>query len=104
MAFSPFGDALRSVRDSALRADASGIHVKGMQWAAFVVAGLLAGLAGALFVFFKGSTSPEVLTVGKSVDGLGNGRAHVCNPVTNSHIVCPLLLGKKKKIIVQYIH
>src|SRR3546814_6533750 len=70
MAFSPFGDALRAVRDSALMADASGIHVKGMQWAAFVVAGLLAGLAGALYVFSKGSTSPEVMTVGKSVDGL----------------------------------
>ncbi|NYT86379.1 ABC transporter permease [Pollutimonas harenae] len=70
MAFSPFGYALRAVRDSALRADAIGIHVKGMQWAAFVVAGLLAGLAGALYVFSKGSTSPEVMTVGKSVDGL----------------------------------
>lgn len=70
MAFSPFGYALRAVRDSALRADAIGIHVKGVQWAAFVVAGLLAGLAGALYVFSKGSTSPEVMTVGKSVDGL----------------------------------
>ncbi|NYT60046.1 ABC transporter permease [Alcaligenaceae bacterium] len=70
MAFSPFGYALRAVRDSALRADAIGIHVKGMQWTAFVVAGLLAGLAGALYVFSKGGTSPEVMTVGKSVDGL----------------------------------
>ncbi|MCC2596638.1 ABC transporter permease [Pusillimonas sp. MFBS29] len=70
MAFAPFGYALRAVRDSALRADAIGIHVKGMQWSAFVVAGLLAGLAGALYVFSKGSTSPEVMTVGKSVDGL----------------------------------
>ncbi|MGB6104515.1 MAG: ABC transporter permease [Pusillimonas sp.] len=70
MAFSPFGYALRAVRDSALRADAVGIHVKGVQWVAFVVAGLLAGLAGALYVFSKGSTSPEVMTVGKSVDGL----------------------------------
>ena len=30
----------------------------------------MAGLAGVLFVFSKGSTSPEVMTVGKSVDGL----------------------------------
>lgn len=70
MAFAPFGYALRAVRDSALRADAIGIHVKGVQWAAFIVAGLFAGLAGALYVFSKGSTSPEVVTVGKSVDGL----------------------------------
>ncbi|HWK69587.1 MAG TPA: ABC transporter permease [Burkholderiaceae bacterium] len=70
MAFAPFGHALRAVRDSALRADAIGLNVKGIQWAAFIVAGLLAGLAGALYVFSKGSTSPEVITVGKSVDGL----------------------------------
>lgn len=70
MAFAPFGLALRSVRDSPLRADAIGIHVKGVQWTAFIIAGLLAGLAGALYVFSKGSTSPEVITVGKSVDGL----------------------------------
>ena len=70
MAFTPFGYALRAVRDSALRADAIGIHVKGVQWAAFIIAGLFAGLAGALYVFSKGSTSPEVITVGKSVDGL----------------------------------
>ncbi len=70
MAFSPFGYALRALRDSSLRADALGIHVKAVQWTAFVVAGTLAGLAGALYVFSKGSTSPEVMTVGKSVDGL----------------------------------
>src|SRR3546814_1160482 len=70
MAFAPFGYALRAVRDSALRADAIGLNVKGVQWAAFIVAGLFAGLAGALYVFSKGSTSPEVITVGKSVDGL----------------------------------
>ncbi|MGB3291038.1 MAG: ABC transporter permease [Burkholderiaceae bacterium] len=70
MAFAPFGHALRAVRDSALRADAIGLNVKGVQWTAFIIAGLLAGLAGALYVFSKGSTSPEVITVGKSVDGL----------------------------------
>lgn len=70
MAFSPFGFALRAARDSSLRADAIGIHVKGVQWTAFIVAGVLAGLAGGLYVFSKGSTSPEVITVGKSVDGL----------------------------------
>src|SRR3546814_7964646 len=28
------------------------------------------------------------------------GRAHVCTPVTNAHLVCRLLLEKKKKHIV----
>ena len=68
--FSPFGYALRAGRDSVLRADAIGIDVKRMQWAAFVVAGTAAGLAGALYAFSKGSISPESLSVGKSVDGL----------------------------------
>ncbi|RCW68553.1 ABC transporter permease [Pseudorhodoferax soli] len=68
--FSPFGYALRAGRDSGLRADAIGIDVKRMQWAAFVVAGAVGGLAGALFAFSKGSISPESLSVTKSIDGL----------------------------------
>lgn len=68
--FAPFGYTMRAARDSAIRADAIGINVKQMQWAAFVVAGMFAGLAGALFAFSKGSISPETLYVSKSVDGL----------------------------------
>lgn len=68
--FSPFGYAMRAGRDSPLRADAIGIDVKANQWAAFVVAGLFAGLSGALFAFSKGSISPDAMSVGKSVDGL----------------------------------
>jgi branched-chain amino acid transport system permease protein len=70
MVFSPFGYALRAARDSPLRAEAIGIDVHARQWAAFAVAGALAGLAGALFAFSKGSISPESLAVPRSVDGL----------------------------------
>ena len=70
MLFAPFGYTMRAARDSAMRADAIGIDVKRMQWAAFVVAGLFAGLSGALFAFSKGSISPETLHVSKSIDGL----------------------------------
>ena len=68
--FSPFGQALRAARDSPLRAEAIGINVPVIQWAAFVVAALFAGLAGALYAFSKGSISPDSLGVGRSVDGL----------------------------------
>ena len=68
--FSPFGYAMRAGRDSPTRADAIGIDVKRIQWVAFVVAGLFAGLAGAIFAFSKGSVSPESLHVVKSIDGL----------------------------------
>jgi branched-chain amino acid transport system permease protein len=67
---SPFGYALRASRDSPLRAEAIGIDVRSHQWAAFVVAGLFAGLAGGLFAFSKGSISPETLSVPRSVDAL----------------------------------
>jgi branched-chain amino acid transport system permease protein len=66
----PFGYALRAARDSPLRAEAIGIDVRARQWAAFAVAGLAAGLAGALYAFSKGSISPETLAVPRSVDGL----------------------------------
>jgi branched-chain amino acid transport system permease protein len=70
MIFSPFGYAVRAARDSRLRAEAIGINVRRVQWAAFAVAGLFAGIAGALFAFSKGSISPETLSVPRSVDAL----------------------------------
>jgi len=67
---SPLGYALRASRDSAGRAEAMGLNVARVQWLGFVVAAGFAGLAGALFAFSKGSISPDVLGVSKSVDGL----------------------------------
>jgi branched-chain amino acid transport system permease protein len=70
MLHAPFGLALRASRDSPIRAAAIGLAVPRLQWAAFVVAGTVAGLAGSLFAFAKGTISPETLGVAKSVDGL----------------------------------
>jgi branched-chain amino acid transport system permease protein len=70
MLHAPLGLALRAGRDSPLRAQAIGLDVPRLQWLAFVVAGGVAGLAGALFAFAKGTISPETLGVAKSVDGL----------------------------------
>jgi branched-chain amino acid transport system permease protein len=67
---SNFGYVLRASRDSPQRAEASGIDVRGVQWTAFTLAGLAAGLAGALYAFSKGSISPESLGIQRSVDGL----------------------------------
>jgi ABC-type branched-subunit amino acid transport system permease subunit len=58
VAASPFGLALRAVRDHARRAEAVGINIRALQWTAFVVAGFFAGLAGAVFAFLKGSVFP----------------------------------------------
>jgi branched-chain amino acid transport system permease protein len=67
---SPLGYALRASRDSVSRAEAMGLNVAQVQWLGFLVAAGFAGLAGALFAFSKGSISPDVLGVSKSVDGL----------------------------------
>ncbi|HUN69718.1 MAG TPA: ABC transporter permease [Burkholderiales bacterium] len=67
---SPFGYALRASRDSPLRADAIGIDVRATQWAAFAIAGLAAGVSGALYAFSKGSISPDAMGIQRSVDGL----------------------------------
>ena len=66
----PFGYLLRASRDSPLRAEALGIDVRRVQWTAFVVAGALAGIGGALYVFSKGSLSPDVASIPRSVDAL----------------------------------
>jgi len=68
--FSPFGFALRATRDSALRAEAIGINGKRTQWTAFVIAGTVAGVGGALFAYLKGSVFPDNLGISLSVDAL----------------------------------
>jgi branched-chain amino acid transport system permease protein len=70
MLFSPFGYAMRAGRDSPLRAEAIGIDVKRVHWIGFAIAGLVCGIAGALFAFAKGSISPETISVGRSVDAM----------------------------------
>ncbi len=66
----PFGLAVRAGRDSPLRAESIGINVHRIQWMAFCVAGTAAGLAGVLYAFSKGSIAPDLVHVGRSIDGL----------------------------------
>ncbi len=68
--FSGFGFALRATRDSPLRSEAVGINAKQIQWTAFVIAGTIAGVAGALFAYLKGSVFPDSLAIPLSVDAL----------------------------------
>lgn len=49
---SPLGKAFLAVRDNDLRASLIGLNVYGLRLTAFVMAGFLAGVAGALFAFF----------------------------------------------------
>jgi ABC-type branched-subunit amino acid transport system permease subunit len=68
--FAPFGYAMRAGRDSALRAEAIGINVKRVHWIAFAIAGAVCGAAGGVFAFAKGTISPDVAWVSRSIDGM----------------------------------
>jgi branched-chain amino acid transport system permease protein len=70
MVHAPLGYALRASRDSPLRAEAVGIDMRRVQLRAFMVAGAAAGLAGTVFVFSKGSLSPDTLSIPRSMDAL----------------------------------
>ena len=68
--FSPFGYALRALRDSDARAATIGLARQPMQWAGFALAAGFAGLAGGLYAFLKGSVFPDTLGIPLSIDGL----------------------------------
>jgi branched-chain amino acid transport system permease protein len=68
--FSPFGYALRALRDNELRAEAIGLSRHRIQWIAFTAAGAFAALAGSLHAFLKGSVFPDDLGIPLSVDAM----------------------------------
>jgi branched-chain amino acid transport system permease protein len=63
---SPFGYALRTLRDNQRRAGFLGISVRTHMLANFVIAGAFAGLAGALWGPFSRSVNPGLLGWGES--------------------------------------
>ena len=67
---SPFGYAMRACRDSVVRSASIGIDVQRQQWFAFAFSGALAGLAGGLYVFSKGSVFPDEMSIPRSFDAL----------------------------------
>jgi branched-chain amino acid transport system permease protein len=64
------GGALQALRDAPLRAAASGLPVQALRYQVFVGSATLAGLAGGLWVAFKGAVFPSVASVAMSVDAL----------------------------------
>ena len=67
---SPFGYALRSVRENPRRARFIGINVRRLQLLAFVISGAFSGLAGGLFAFYNGSVFPDFAYFTKSFEPL----------------------------------
>jgi branched-chain amino acid transport system permease protein len=67
---SPFGFALRAIRENPRRARFIGVDVRRHQLIAFVLSGAFSGLAGALFAFFNGSVFPDFAFLNKSFEPL----------------------------------
>ncbi|MCI0372216.1 MAG: branched-chain amino acid ABC transporter permease [candidate division NC10 bacterium] len=65
---SPFGEALRAIRENPERAEFIGIPVRRYRLAAFVLSAAFAGLAGALVAPFGRTASPELLFWTKSAE------------------------------------
>jgi branched-chain amino acid transport system permease protein len=66
--FAPFGYSLRAGRDSELRAEATGIRTVRQKWVAFVLSGMLSGMAGGLMLYLKGSVFPSYVDISTSFD------------------------------------
>jgi branched-chain amino acid transport system permease protein len=65
---SPFGHALKGIRESEVRMNALGYNVWLYQYAAFVISALFAGVAGVLFVFYTGFVSTTELSIRLSAE------------------------------------
>ena len=58
---SPFGFALRAIRDDPVRAASLGVNLRAYRVAAFVIAGIGGGIAGGLFAFASDVVTPDLL-------------------------------------------
>jgi branched-chain amino acid transport system permease protein len=67
---SPFGRALVGIRESEGRMAMLGYHTWLYKYVAFVLAGLFAGVAGNLFVYYNGFVSPAYLSIVLSATAL----------------------------------
>ena len=67
---SPFGYALKAIRENPRRARFIGVNVRRHQLVAFVVSGMFSGIAGGLFAFYNGSVFPDFAYFTKSFEPL----------------------------------
>ena len=70
MVRSPFGLALRGIRESESRMQALGYNIWRYKFVAFVLASSFAGLAGVLYAYYNHFVGPEYLSVIQSAEAL----------------------------------
>ncbi len=88
---STFGLALQAIRDNPRRMRALGFHVTAHKIAAYFGAGLIAGLAGVLLVWFNGRISPGAIGVGAAINiliiAVIGGMRHPIGPFLGALVV-----------------
>lgn len=88
---SPFGYALRGVRESESRMKALGYSVWRYKYLAFVFAGIFAGISGVLWVYYSGFVNPSYFGVDFSAKALLmlilGGSGSLLGPVIGSGII-----------------
>lgn len=67
---SPFGTALRGIKDSETRMRSLGYNVPLHLFLIFTISGFFAGVAGALYALFNNFVSPATVALSQSVEGL----------------------------------
>ncbi len=67
---SPFGYALRAIRENPRRARFIGVNVRRHQLYAFALSGVFSGIAGGIFAFYNGSVFPDFAYFNKSFEPL----------------------------------
>ncbi|MGH7333541.1 MAG: branched-chain amino acid ABC transporter permease [Candidatus Rokuibacteriota bacterium] len=91
---SPFGMALRAIRDNDTRAEFVGIPVRRYRWLAFVISGTVTGLAGGLFGQLFRQITPQqlnwVFSAQLVVAILLGGPTHFVGPVVGALAVVAL--------------
>lgn len=91
---SPFGACLEGTRDQPRRMQALGHHVWLVRWIAFVLAGVVAGVAGVLFVYYNQFVGPQALSLTGSAEVLlmviSGGAGTLAGPVVGAAVVIVL--------------
>ncbi len=88
---SPFGLALRGIRESESRMRGLGYHVFAHKYAAFLISGFLAGVAGVLYAYWNRFVSPAAATFHTSAEavlmGILGGTATIVGPFLGAAII-----------------
>lgn len=91
---SPFGRILTTIRENPERAEFIGVDVRRYELAAFIIAGLFAGLAGALFGIFNRGVFPDFAYWPKSSEALImtllGGMGHFWGPAVGALVLLVL--------------